>query len=435
MSMDTPQTNDGVAPVLDVARPAPPNWAMWIARVLLALLVLGVAGLVSRHWLLNRPKAERGRRNPQAALVEVSEVARENRQAVVQAMGTVVPAKQIDLAAEVGGRVVQVSPEFVPGGRLQAGKWVIRLDPSDYEFALRQRASDLARAQSQWKLETGRQAVARREYELLGKDVSAEDREFLLRKPQLASATATVAAAEAALDRAKLDLARTSVPAPFNATVQTRGVELGSHVKVGAPLASVVGTDEYWVQVAVPADELRWIELPGADGRGGSNVRVYWEPGWGPDAYRSGTVRRLMTDLEARGRMAQLLVAIRDPLDLKQPADQRRRVILGSYVRVEIEGRELPDVVRVPRIALRDGERVWVMTDKAKLDIRDVKIVFSGDDEVYVGQGLAAGDRLIISDLGAPVPGMAVRTADMPASAPAVAGGEATPDGERGGRR
>ncbi|MHC4718365.1 MAG: efflux RND transporter periplasmic adaptor subunit, partial [Planctomycetota bacterium] len=395
--MDNAQMNPSPSP--ETGPPPVPRWATWTARLVLAAAVLAATGWISYYWLTNRPKAKRHRPKPQATLVEVNEVSRQSRRAVVRAMGTVVPAQQIQLASQVGGRVVEVSPEFVPGGRLQAGKRVLQVEPSDYQIAVRQRASDLARAQSELRLEMARQAVARREYELLGKDVSAEDREFLLRKPQLASAKAAVAAAEAALERAKLDLARTSVPAPFNATVQSRNVELGSHVNVGAALASVVGTDEYWVQVSVPADELRWIQVPGPDGRGGSEARVYWESAWGPRRFRSGTVGRLMTNLEPQGRMAQLLIAVRDPLDLNSPPERRCPVLLEACVRVEIYGREARDVVRVPRAALREGGRVWVMTDDGTLEIRDVEITLSGDEEVYVSAGLATGDRLITSDL------------------------------------
>jgi len=404
--------------------PTVPRWASWLARLALMGALLAGGTWICWYWLAHRPVSQRKRPERRATLVEVSQVAPVTRRVVVRAMGTVVPAREIQLAAQVGGRVVDVNAALTPGGRFQAGQRILQIDPGDYQLAVRQRSCDLVCAQSEQTVEAGRQSVARREYELLGQDVSESDKELLLRRPQLAMAGAAVEEAEAALEQAKLNLERTVVTAPFNAIVQSRGVDVGSHVNPGAALASMVGTDEYWVRVSVPAHQLRWIELAGADGQGGSPVRVSWESGWGLGVSRRGVAQRLMTNLETAGRMAQVLVAVRDPLELALAPDRRHPLVLDSYVRVEIEGREVEGVVVVPRTALRDGGKVWVMAGGSKLDIRDVTIAWSGAEEVYASRGLNAGEKLIVSDLGAPVQGMAIRTAAAGAApVNALAGG------------
>jgi len=177
-------------------------------------------------------------------------------------------------------------------------------------------------------------------------------------------------------------------------------------------LASLVGTDEYWVEISVPVDELKWISIPEYNQRRGAPVRVYHESAWGPDTFRRGSILRLMPDLEPQGRMSRLLVSVRDPLQLEANVENRHPLILGSYVRVEIEGPEVQDIVKVPRAALREGSDIWVMGQDAKLDIRAVRILWSGNDHVYVSDGLDEGDRLVVSNIGAPVQGMNLRTAD-----------------------
>ena len=171
----------------------------------------------------------------------------------------------------------------------------------------------------------------------------------------------------------------------------------------------------------VPVDELRWIRIPGFNSESGSPVRVCYAAAWGPDVCRAGVVKRLMTDVESEGRMARLLVSVEDPLDLKTPQGERRPLILGGYVRVEIDGSTLPEVFRVRREHLRSGDTVWVMGPDDKLRIRDVTIAWSGSDDVCVRTGLSAGDRLVVSDLGAAVEGMMLRTAGSPASQAAEA--------------
>jgi hypothetical protein len=371
--------------------------------------------------------------------------------------------------------VVEVAPEFVPGGRFERGGLVARIDPADYELALRQAEAELTRrraeldqrqaglaqqktevvrARNDLALEMGQQEVARREYELLGETVAEPDEALVLRRPQLEMARARVSAAEAAVQaaagavqgaeaavetaeaavrRAELDLRRVTVRAPFNATVRSRRVDLGAQAAANAPLASLVGTDEYWVRVTLPADELKWIDVPGFNAENGSPVRVYHASAWGPGVFREGRVARLMSGVEPQGRLAMLLVAVTDPLHLESPPADRRPLLLDAYVRVEIAGRRLEDVVPVDRTSLREGWQVWVMTDAGTLDIRPVSIVWSGEEKVFVRDGLAEGDMLITSDLGAPVEGMLVRTAESrtrPAGPPD--GGAGTNPGREG---
>jgi len=439
------------APAADPS--APLRWLGRIARLLLLVAVLAGGGGISFYWMTHRPKAKRRPPQAQSTLVEVSRALPKKQSVVVRAMGTAIPARSIQLAARVAGQVIGVGPEFAPGGRFKAGEIMARIDPNDYELAVRQQKtevarsqalveqragevlqciSDVTRAESTLALEMGQQAVAKREYELLGSTVVAGDRDLVLRQPQLRTAKAACDAAKAAkrsaegaskaaeaaksaamvaLETAELNLARTTIRAPFNAMVQSRNVDLGAQVAVGAPLASLADTDEYWVQVSVPLGQLRWIRIPGVNGTTGSVVRVYHEAAWGAGPSRAGEVVRMLTDLEPQGRMARLLVAVKDPLELKAPPARRHALILGAYVRVEIDGRELPGVIRVARTALRDGDGVWVMGDDRTLDVRKVKIVWSGLDHVYVTDGLHEGDLLITSDLAAPVQGMALRTA------------------------
>lgn len=391
-----------------------PVWR-WIGRLFRLCLLVAIVGAgagVSHHWLANPPATQRRPPKPESIRVEVMPITLGPQPIIVSAMGTVVPAHEIQIAARVSGQIVGVSPQFEPGGQFEAGEMLVKIEREDYELLVQQQAGNLTKVQSEVKLEMGQQAVAQREYEILGEGASDEDEELLLRQPQLAAKRASVSVAEAMFDKARLDLERTEVAAPFNALVQTRLVDLGSYIAPGAPLAKLIGTDEFWIEVSVPVDELEWIDIPATDSEGGSEARVYNEAAWGAEVYREGRVVRLLADLEPQGRMARLLVAVQDPLELHSDRETRRPLLLGSFVRVEIAGKELVHVANIPRTALRDGSRVWVMTGDHILDIREAEVVWSSPDRVYIGRGLSDGDALVISDLPAPVQGMALRTGE-----------------------
>ncbi len=410
--------NEQPIPETSAAAPAAPRfqrllrWLGGLFRLLLAVVILGVSGAVSWHWMNNPPTTERRPPETRATLVEVTPVDPAPARVTVRAMGTVVPAREILMAARVAGPVREVSPEFVPGGRFRAGDRMLVVDKKDYELAVAQQEGNLTRAEAEVTLESGQQAVSRREFELLGGGATDEELELLLRRPQQASKKAAAATARAALEKARVDLERTTVTAPFNATVRERRTDLGAYVAPGTPLAALIGTDEYWVEVSVPVGELPWMAFPESPEDAGSPARVYHQAAWGDGVFRSGAVVRLLPDIETQGRMARLLVAVRDPLGLDSEEARKHPLLLDSFVRVEIEGAEMPPVVRVPRPMLHEGGRVWVMLPDKTLDIRDVSIVWGAEDAVYVSSGLGAGDLLVTSEIGAAVPGMALRTAE-----------------------
>jgi hypothetical protein len=103
---------------------------------------------------------------------------------------------------------------------------------------------------------------------------------------------------------------------------------------------------------------------------------------------------------------------VADPLHLKDPGNGRLPLLIDAYVNVSIEGHEVRDVVALPRTALREGRRVWIMTDTDVLDVRDVEIIWSNQDTVLVGSGIRSGERVVVSDLPAPVAGMALAVHD-----------------------
>ncbi len=383
-----------------------------LIKLVLPIAVLAVAGGVAVYMMETQPRAERAPKPREARLVEVIEVSPSQHNVRIEAWGTVIPSREVSIVPQVSGAVVEVSPALVPGGRFKEGDLLLRIDPSDYELAVEQRRSGLAEAEAELAMELGNQAVARREYELLGRETTEQERSLILRQPQLATVEAKVAAARAALAEAELALERTRIVAPFDALVISESVEVGSRVSASSQsaVASLVGTDSYWVELAVPASDLKWIELPGPD-RAGSTVLLYQDAVWPAGVYREGRVFRLLGDLAQTGRMARLLVEVEDPLALEPENDGKPRLLIGAYLRAEIAGRALPDTVKVDRRFLRDGDRVWLMDANDRLEIRAVEIAYRGPQDVLVSEGLDAGDRIVTTDIAVAVEGMPLRLA------------------------
>lgn len=409
---------------------AKPSAATILLSAVLAIAVVGAGVLGAMALVKTSPKTERKQPERTARIVAVTPAEVRDVHATVTAMGTVTPARQVNLRPQVSGEVTHINPELIPGGLLEAGEIVLRVDPADYELAVPQRRAEVARAEQDLKIESGNQAIARREYELLGEVIEQEDRELILREPQQAAARAALESAAARLEQAQLDLRRTTVTAPFNALVQEKLVDLGTQVSPSMNLASVVGTDEYWVEVHVPVDQLKWIDIPRRRGDTASVVKVYNDTAWGAGRYVEGTVLRLAGDLAAEGRLARLIVSVKDPLGLEDGTGDRPTLLIGAYVRVEIEGRMISSAVTLTRDLLREGNRVWVLDDNNALDIRVAVTGFRSRDFVVIEEGLEPGEQVITTDLSAPVAGMPLRLEATPDIASSDKPGSAGSEGD-----
>lgn len=381
-------------------------------KILVSLAIVAGAVALYRHQIKTSPRAGRQKPPMQAKLVQVIPVRPDNCATVVIGWGPVMPAQQVTLRPQVTGQIVEISPEAVPGGVVQAGRNLVTVDHRDYEIMVRQRQSDVARAVRDLKVEEGTQAIARQEYELLGELIADEDRELVLRQPQLASAQAVQESAQAALQKAQLDLDRCDIAAPFNAIVQDKHADLGATVSLNSNLVTLIGTDEAWIEVKVSVDELQWLEIPRTNGRSGSRVKIYNTLAWGPGRFRSARVIRLHGELENEGLLARLLVAIEDPFCLKPENRDQPRLLMGSFVRAEIEGRVLESVFPIKWSHLRDNNTtVWLLDGDSQLEVRPVQVAFIGPDEVFVSEGLTENEQLVVTDIAAPVPGMPLRIA------------------------
>ncbi len=380
-------------------QPAPLSKRLKLTIFVLCLLVVAAGGAVGLRFVKTRPQPPQRPPAKIAPLVETTTVLSGQHTVIVDALGTVTPARQTDIRPEVAGTVREVAEGFVPGGLIPRGKPLLRLDDADFVLTLAAREAELLQARAALDLERGYQQVARHEWELLRRaDDKTDNPDLALRKPQLAQALAKVRQAETGVEQARLDLKRTTMVAPFTGLIMEKNAEIGSRVSSQDVVATLVDTASYWVQATLPVDRLAWITF--AEG-GGSGSKVHiTSPASGARA--EGRLLTLRGDLENQGRMARLLITLPAPLAAK-PAP----FLIGEYVRLAIEGRTLDKVIALPRVALREDDTAWVVSDGV-LRIRKIGIAWRDTHTVLVDRGLANGDRVITGTVATPIDGMSV---------------------------
>lgn len=391
-----------------------PRWRRAL-HVLAPLLVLAAGAGVA--WLLvsTRPEPEREPPAPAVALVDVARARAVDGRPVLGAFGEVVPARRVELSPEVEGLVAEVSPRLVPGGFFAAGQTMLVIDDRELRLAVAAQEAAIAEAEVALAEERAEQIVAERALALFPEDARAATREgaeLARREPQVRAARERLEAARSELARARLDLARTEIGAPFDCVVIEEMVDEGQRVGPLTAVATLAGVDTYHVGVTVPVGALPWLRTAQPDGLGGSTARVrvrtprgegVWEAYVGPLAPR----------VTERGRMAQLLVVVPDPLGLRREGAPRDvPLLLGSFVEVELLAEPIEGAVTLPRAALREGEVVWIASETGSLEVRAVDVAWTDRERVIVEAGVEPGERAIVSRIGAPVPGMRVRVAE-----------------------
>ncbi|MEZ9702452.1 efflux RND transporter periplasmic adaptor subunit [Vibrio sp. 10N.261.46.E12] len=379
-----------------------------LKKVVAPILVLSLAGGSAWHLMASTPKSQRAKPVKVERLVDTYLVEKNRVNIELNALATVSADKMISIYPEVSGQVVAIKPNLVAGSQITHNENLIELDNSEYLITRQEMKAAVVEAQSELKLELGRQSIAKKEYQLTGHKLTENERALVMRLPQLEAAKANVNRAKANLAKAELDLARTQIRAPFSGQVMKSNVHIGSRVSTSSDLLQLVSTDRFLLTVELPETGAQWLEYANQNGKG-SSVSItssHWN-----GQTRHGEVLSIAPNMDSQSRMISVVVAIADPLALLAENQGKPRVMINDLLDVTLKGKALDNVSVLPDELMRSDNQVWIMNQDDKLEIRSVTPVFRNATFAYIGDELKVGERVVSSYLGSPVSGMPLRTA------------------------
>ncbi len=162
--------------------------------------------------------------------------------------------------------------------------------------------------------------------------------------------------------------------------------------------------------MSVPYEQLTWLEIPRTGDEMSAPVTVIQDLGDGQKIKREGYVLRLLGDLDPNGRMVQLLIIIKDPLDLEGNGSTKIPLLLGTYVEVQFDGPSVQGAIELPRKAIHEGNKVWIKSPENKLVIHQVELITGDKNSVTIrSDEINDGDEVITSTLPVAIPGMELR--------------------------
>lgn len=327
----------------------------------------------------------------------------------VFSQGVVTPREEIDLVAEVGGKVVQMHPALVPGGFFAANELLLTIDPRDYDYAIMQAEAGLAEAKRVLIAEQAQVEQAHSEWQALGE---GEASALVLRQPQWAEAQAKLKAAEATLAKARLDRSRCELRAPFAGRVLSKQAGLGQYLPAAATVAHIYASDVAEVRLPVSVEQLAFLELPlnhhshPTQAWPAVTLRGEWagqQPIW------QGRIVRSEAALDNDSGQLYLVAQVADPYRSQQNTPP---LLSGLFVQAEIEGVRREGLYSLPRKAVNALQQVKLMNAEQRLEMRPVQLLRSDAEQAIVKAGLNPGDKVIVSELPVPVVGMKLRSSD-----------------------
>ncbi len=370
-------------------------------RKYLPLYLLLFFGFAAILVVVFKPSADKNSMPPAPVLsVETMTVAPTEYQVMISSFGRIEPRTQGHLVAQVSGQIIEVSPNFRDGGFFDQGEVLIKIDPRDYQIQVDIAAAELANAKVNYAEQQvlADQAINDRK-NLRNKGTSTD---FALNIPQLAAAKSQIGAAEAKLAKAKLDVERTQIRAPYSGRILSKSVDIGEVVSANTSLASIYATDLVEVNLPIKNSELAFINLPesaksgASDSRTMAGVKIINRLGEGEQSWPAVLVRAAGA-IDEQSQQLNVTARIDHPYAGR---DQERRPLkIGQYVTAEIEGKTIPDAIVIPNGAIYQGSYVYLYKDGSLLH-REIDIAWQNSKEALIKSGIAAGDQLVLTPLG-----------------------------------
>ena len=378
--------------------------------VIFALPLVVIAGGIALLMLMfatqSRPKEKGEAPHPPAVQFAVAHARPTTIGITVQ--GEARPRSEATLAAQVAGRIVWVSPRYAEGGAFREGEEIVRVDPANYQLAVVRARAQVAQSEEALAREEAESELARQDWQALGR---GEPPPLAVREPQLAQARAQLAASQAALRSAELDLSRASIRAPFTGRIRQRQANLGDYVGPSSPVTVMFATDTMEIRVPLTDADLASMRLPvgfsATTANPGPAAEVSSVTGGRIQTWQ-GRLVRTEASIDARTRLVYGVIEVRDPFGAAHPAP----LAPGMFVTTRLQGASSETLVAAPRSALKRNEFVYVVTADNTIDVRQVRPAQTTADEVLFRDGVADGERVVVSVLTSPRQGMAVTPID-----------------------
>ncbi len=368
-------------------------------RYIIPIIILCLAA--GGYWYIkdNAPQA-RKRPTPSAPSIQVEtqQVKQASVRLQIQSYGQVSAKTESNLTAQVSGTVTSVADNFQEGAFFNKGDLLISIDSRDYQNTINSAKANLTQAQQDLALEKAKVEQAKADWRRLNKN--AKIPALVSRTPQVISAKAKVSAMHASYNQAIINFKRTKIHAPFDGRVLSKSVNQGDYVNANSALAQIISSDALQVRLPLKNSDLAYVDLPEQfiastqQTSPSPQPNVQFTADLISDQLWQGKLVRTEAAIDESSQQLFVIAEIEAPFSAQH--SDKHPLKIGQYVSANIEGRVLPKAISVNVENIYQGQFVYVV-EKGIIQRRPITILWRNDTIALIGEGLKAGDMLIIS--------------------------------------
>lgn len=378
-----------------------------LLKILGPVLVIAAGIAIVQVLVAAKPEPEVNDEGPRLVSLHVDEVKSELVTISVKTQGEVRPKTEIELVPQVSGRIVVMSNVFNEGAEFLPDTMLLKIDDADYQVAAIRAEARVAEAQTELERQKATAQIKEEEWRDGGKN--QEPTQFALNLTQVAEAEAMLRAAQADLRKARLDLKRTEIRVPFHGRVRDRHVGIGQYVTAGTPVGRVFSIDTVEVRLPLTDTQLAELNLPlgftAIETQAAPEVSFRAAMG-NRDYFWQGRIVRIDAAVDKGSRLIYATAEVEDPYG--SSASDGMPLAVGMFVSAEIMGVSERSAYVMPRLALRNQDKVYVINENNRLEIRTVNVISTSEERVLVSSGVSPGERVVTSTLPSAVDGMEV---------------------------
>ena len=363
------------------------------------LIILFISILVAVILIKSRSVAVAEEKKIDIPYVKTMMIFPRTVKATISSQGIIEPESELNLLSELTSRVKWVSSKMEPGSSFKTGDTLLLLDKRDYELALISAESQVLNARVNLEREEAESDLAKKEWKRVG---AGSGSDLALRKPQMAQAKATYAAAEASLEQAKRNLSRTVFLAPFDGRVRNSRIELGTTVFPGTLIGNIYATNAYEIRLPIADQDVLFsgLEFNGQKIEDRKRLDVTIIQG---DNQWPAKVIRTEAEIDPITRMMAVVAKIENINSQMYSTP----LAVGQFVQAEISGIELDKISILPRSSVRN-ETVWVVDEQMTMQNRSVEVIRNESEFALIREGFETGDKLLTSRVSSLVNGLKV---------------------------
>lgn len=366
-------------------------------KVIFPIAIIFISIIAYIFITKNPPKAKKRPTSKISSLpVEIKQIKSEKFNIHVNSYGLARAQTQTDILSQVSGKVTYINENFRDGGYFKKGELLLKIEDIDYLANIEIARATQALAHQELLEEQAQAKQALEDWNRFNKKEKPSD--LVLRVPQLKYAKANLAAAQAQVTKAQVELKRTKIIAPYDGKVVQKDVSISQVVSSSTQLGTIYAHNSIEVNLPIKNSDMVFLRDKLSKKE---EIKVLFTSSLSNNTYE-GKIVSTQSSIDTNTKQVYLLAKITNKAD---------EIKIGEYLKANIHAKEIQNAILITNKSIHQSEYVYIEKD-SHIFRREIEIYWNNDENTLIKTGLNPLENLVITPLGATSSGTKVKVID-----------------------